>query len=341
MLSAHVAQFTPELLSPVPIEPQECPLPYGLTWDDVGAGLPGFVATGPPARAWISHAKQGLHGGPTSCILSLRYPRADGSWTTQTVFVKYGPATSEAAKYRFLESCGVLTPRLLHAVTRDDSEVVVLEFLPIIGVHPSAADELLVLIARLNALEYPPSDLFQRRPGFPVALFDELLRAALIALADDPVCPVPIDPDGWFSVYKRAENDAAALPMTLNHGEMYFQQVGWSRRGLQRLVMFDLETMARLPRFTDIGNVLEALAAQTGREQRELFATYLAALQRLTGVALDEDQAWNGMQLVRALTSYQSLPWLAERTRRPDISALATTTLRTLHDDLKACQLLN
>lgn len=112
------------------------------------------------------------------------------------------------------------------------------------------------------------------------------------------------------------------LPTALNHGELYFQQLGWSRTdGDRRLVMFDLATMAGLPRFTDIANVLAALAAQTGREQRELFATYLAALRTLTGVGLNESKVWEEMQLVRTLTSFQSLPWLTERSARPTLNA--------------------
>lgn len=88
MFSDQADQFAPALLSPVPIKPRACTLPYGLTWDDLGPCLPGFVATRSGVRAWHSHAKQGLHGEPTSCILSLRYPHTDRSWHTETVFVK-------------------------------------------------------------------------------------------------------------------------------------------------------------------------------------------------------------------------------------------------------------
>ena len=343
MSSNQAGRFAPALLSPMPIEPRVCPLPYGLTWDDLDLCLPGFVAARSGARAWRSHVKQGLHGGSTSCVLSLGYPHADGSWHTETVFVKQSadPA-AEAAKYRFLESCDLPTPRLLHAVTRGGSEVIVLEFLPTIGVEPGEADTLLRLIARLNAIERPPRDLFQPRAGAPAAQFDELVEGALTALAGDPATPVRVDPDSWLCAYQRAKEAATVLPRTLNHGELYFQQVGWSQTGRhRRLVMFDLQTMARLPRFTDIANVLAGLAAQTGRKQRELFATYLATLRELAGVRLDEDQAWKDMQLVRTLTSYQSLPWLTQRAGHPQLSRTAAPTLLTLHDDLNALGLLD
>jgi hypothetical protein len=228
----------------------------------------------------------------------------------------------------------------LHVVTRGGNEVIVLEFLATIGVEPGDADELLRLIARLNAIEHP-GHLFRPRSGAPVAQFDALVEVTLTGFAEDPATPVRVEPDSWLHAYKRAEQTAVALPLTLNHGELYFQQVGWSRTdGHRRLVMFDLETMATLPRFTDIANVLAELSAQTGRDQRELFATYLTVLRELTGVSLDEHQAWKDLQLIRTLTSFQSLPWLAKEAGHPEARETAASILRTLHDDLNALELL-
>lgn len=330
--------FATSRLSPVPIEPRACALPYGLTSEDLGACIPGFAAARSGARVWNSHAKRGLHGGRSSCVLSLGYPCEDGL-RAETVFVKEvaDPAAAEAAKYRFLEARGVPLPRLLHVVSHGESEVLLLEFLPTIGVTPDEADDLLRLIAQLNALGDPPSDLFQPRTGAPREEFDDLLEAVLTALSKDPGAPVRVEPESWLCAYRRAGDAAATLPTALNHGELYFQQVGWSRtRQPERLVMFDLGTMALLPRFSDVANVLAPLAARAGREQRELFAIYLTELCDLTGVGIAESEAWEELRLVRAVASCQSLPWLTASQERPEIRGILATTLQTLHDDLKA-----
>ena len=75
-------------LSPVPIEPHPCTFPYGLMSEDLGPWLPGFTAVRSGTRVWNSHAKQGLHGGRSSCVISLCYPGEDGSLRAETVFVK-------------------------------------------------------------------------------------------------------------------------------------------------------------------------------------------------------------------------------------------------------------
>lgn len=332
-------RFTPAQLSPVPVKARACPLPYGLTWDELRVCLPGFTAAA-GARAWVSHAIQGVHGERNSCILTLRYLSVDGSPRTQTLFFKQVADPTEAAKVRFLSSRGVPTPRLLQAVSRGRREVLVFEFLPTIGIEPGEADELVMLIARLNAVERPPLDLFQPGPGVPAAQFDARVEAALALLANDPAVPAAVESRSWFQTYKRVEEAVAEMPVTLNHGELYFQQVGWSAADSgRRLVMFDMETVALLPRFTDIAGVLNGLSAQTGREERELFAVYLHALRRHTGIMLDEFQARTDMRLVRIMRSFQSLPWLTELAGHPDVDSTPASAARTIHDDFKALDL--
>jgi hypothetical protein len=332
-------RFTPARLSPVPVKARACPLPYGLTWDELRVCLPGFTAAA-GARAWVSHAIQGLHGERNSRILTLRYLSTERSPRTQTLFFKQVADPTEAAKVRFLSSRGVPTPRLLQAVSRGHRAVLLFEFLPTIGIEPGEADQLITLIARVNAVERPPLDLFQPRLGAPPAQFDARVEAALALLANDPTVPVAVDSRSWFQTYKRVEEAVAEMPVALNHGELYFQHVGWSAADSgRRLVMFDMETAALLPRFTDIAGVLNGLSAQTGREERELFAGYLHALRRHTGIMLDESQALTEMRLVRIISSFQSLPWLAEMAGHPDLDSTPASAARAIHNDLKALDL--
>ncbi|MGW5363475.1 hypothetical protein [Actinopolymorpha pittospori] len=347
-MSEQAAHLTPARLSPLRIESRPCPLPYGLTWEDLQPCLPGF-ASAVDAQAWTSHVKQGLHRGSNSRILTLRHSCIDGSRRTQTFFFKEGPhfpqsvdaPASESAKYRFLTSTDVPTPRLLHVVERADREVMVLEFLPTIGIQPDEADELLLLIAHLNAVRQPPLELFRPGPGLPRTEFDALVKDALTTLTCDPTAQVTVEPRRWFTAYRRAEEAVSSLPSALNHGELYFQQVGWSGAGGEhRLVLFDLETMALLPRFTDIAAILRPLAVQTGCDERELFSRYLDALRQLTGYVLDENQAWTEMLSVRVVAAFQSLPWLTRTAGHPDIHDTPAGLAHVLLDDLRALDLL-
>jgi hypothetical protein len=52
--------FSPANLSPLPTEAVACPLPFGLTAEDLRPALPG--CGGRPLVAFVSHAKQGLNG---------------------------------------------------------------------------------------------------------------------------------------------------------------------------------------------------------------------------------------------------------------------------------------
>jgi hypothetical protein len=347
-MSEQVAHLTPARLSPLRVESHPCPLPYGLTWEDLQPCLPGF-ASAVDAHAWTSHVKQGLHRGSNSRILTLRHPCTDGSQRRQTFFFKEGPRlpesvdapASESAKYRFLATAGFPTPRLLHVVERADREVMVLEFLPTIGIQPDEADDLLLLIARLNAVRQPPQELFRPGPGLPWTEFHALVKDALTTLAGDPTAQVMVEPRRWFAAYRRAEESVSGLPSALNHGELYFQQVGWSGAGGQRrLVLFDLETMALLPRFTDIAAILRPLAIQTGCDERELFFRYLDALRQLTEYALDENQAWTEMLSVRVTAAFQSLPWLTRIAGHPEVHDTPADAARRLLDDMRTLDLL-
>lgn len=345
-MSEQAAHLTPARLSPLRIESRPCPLPYDLTWEDLQPCLPGF-ASAVDAQAWTSHVKQGLHRGSNSCILTLCHSCVDGSRRTQTLFFKDGPlfpegaVAAESAKYRFLASTDFPTPRLLHAVERAGREVMVLEFLPTIGIRPEEADDLLLLIARLNAVRQPPLELFRPGPGLPWTEFHTLVKDALTKLAGDPAAQVVVEPRRWFTAYRRAEESVSAMPSALNHGELAFQQVGWSGAGGEhRLVFFDLETMAVLPRFTDVAAVLRPLAMLTGRDERELFSRYLDALRQLTGDVLDESQAWTELLLVRVSALFQSLPWLTRIAGHPEVHDTPAGIAQVLLDDLRALDLL-
>ncbi|HZC26237.1 MAG TPA: hypothetical protein VE287_04390, partial [Actinopolymorphaceae bacterium] len=162
--------------------------------------------------------------------------------------------------------------------------------------------------------------------------------AALTALTRDPAAPVGLDPSLWFKAYKRAGRAVAAMPVALNHNELAFQQVGRPSPGSRAdgdrpLVVFDLETMALLPRFADIADMLGVLSEQTGRGQRELFATYLTALRHQTGVALDESSAWNELLTLRITRTFESLPWLTEIAGHPDVRSTPATAARALEAD--------
>lgn len=267
-------------------------LPFGLTWSDLATLLP-------EPMTWTARDPAGLHKGQ-SCILTFADETA--------IFVKQ--THREAAKYRYLAAHQVPTPRLLHTVERDDHEIILLECLPRIGIEPGEADDLLRLVARLNAIIDPPLDVFETGPGRPG--FDDLMRAVL--------GQITVDPARWFDLYRRAKGAVATFPLALNHGEMYFQQVGRSAAG--ELVVFDLETMSLHPRFADIAGILEPVAAMTGRSEPDLFASY------------QDPGDWRELLWTRVVRSFESLPWLVSD--RPDIENAPTVFINALHRDLTA-----
>lgn len=342
-------QFDPAHLSPLPRQVHLCALPYGLTWQEVSPALADFdVNLSAQAQAFLAHQKQGLNGGDNSHILTLRYPaRSAGliAMRSQTIFVKHStdPLRAEAAKYHFLAAQAVPVPRLLAALIKGDTEIILLEFLNEIGIDfhsPEEVNGLLDLVARLNAVQNPPA-LFDPRPGLPQAEFDESVRAALRVLADRQMLTAS-EAARWFAAYLAAQEAAKSMPTALNHNELYFQQVGWAQSENRReLVLFDLETMMNCPRFADIANILFPLAAASGRTQKDLLETYLERLSHHHGPHLRFDQAMPELRLLRVRESCYSLPWLsaasdeglANRTEHLSI------TLTCLRQDLTALNL--
>ncbi|MGH3499357.1 MAG: hypothetical protein ACRDQA_00415, partial [Nocardioidaceae bacterium] len=95
------------------------------------------------------------------------------------------------------------------------------------------------------------------------------------------------------------------------------------------------------PRFTDIATTLAGLATYSGRDERDLFASYLEAVRHLTGVALDEAEAWKEVLLFRIVDAYQGLPWRVERAAHPGTTTMPRDTALAMHDDLQALSLLD
>ncbi len=345
--------FEPANLSARPKAPLACALPYDLIWDDLRPILPDFDERGSAkAQAFASHEKQGLNGGSNSCILTLRYPSRENQFRSETIFIKHtaSPEKVEAQKYQFIASQGVPTPHLLGAIHRGGAEIILLEFLPTIGIDfrdASEVNSLLHLVTQLNSIQNPPA-LFNRPPRAPQsesnAAFDRSVRVALTQMSRDRTLPAPIDVPRWFNAYQSAQEASDSMPLAVNHDEFYFQQVGWAQRGATRqLVIFDLETMSLRPRFTDIANVLYPLAVYTGRDQVELFEVYLDRLHQLNQLELGFDEALRELRLLRVTTSCYSLPWLVDEARHPDTMYMRdglSMTANCLCNDLMALEFL-
>ena len=342
-----MSQFDPERLSPVRVRARERGLPYGLTWLDLAPCLPGLdVASLDRCWALASYAKQGLNGGTNSCIITLQYVVA-GERCERTVFIKQTVDASawEAAKYHVLSSHGVPTPELLLAITRNHAEVLVLEFLPTIGVDFHASGQihaLLQLVARLNAVE-TEADTPVLGHGLPDAGVDARVKAALTKILLES--PSTGAAERWFQGYQRARDALAAMPRALTHGELYFQQVGWAaRNGTHTLVVFDLATLARRPRFSDIGNILPLLAQESGERELQLFETYLESLHQFTGRQVPVRQAARELRLMRVVDICAALPWLLEAVEHGegfDLCSELRLKTRCLHDDLVALDIID
>lgn len=327
---------SPAELSPVPVPARPVPLPYGLAWSDVAACLPGYASGG---LAWTTYAKQGLHqGGTGSALLTLRYRDADGHDLHRTVFVKQIEERSrrEAARYRFLADRGVPVAQLLAAVDRADAEVIIVEFLPTIGINPEEADELLGLAAMLNALPDIPETLFATQPGIDQDAFDGLVAEALARLSRSYPA---VDPAGWLDAYRRAVEPFHRLPTALTHGEFAPQQMGRTHDG--ELVLFDLETATQRPRFADVAAVLRTLSVYTARAEPELFATYLRRLETSGGAALDPANVWPELLLTRLVVMVESLPWLTTSNDRIAADKWVQTITHDLADLNSATQRLS
>jgi hypothetical protein len=336
--------FEPTNLSPLSNVQTACDLPYHLTWEDLLPILPGFDAQRlNRAQAFTSHEKQGLNGGYNSCILTLQYPLEGDAFQALTVFIKSqsDPHKEEAQRYRFLSSQGVPTPRLLGVLRKGTAEIIILEFLATIGIDFRSIDEvnaLLQLAAQVNALPHS-KELFTPPAGMPQAEFDEFVRGALNAIALDPSLP-EIDAPRWFEAYQIAQVATQSMTLAVNHNEFFFQQTGWSEEDdTRQLVIFDLETMALRPRFTDIATVLYPLSVYSGRGQGELFQIYLTALEQHTKQKLEFGEAVRELRLLRITEMCYSIPWLVAEVKKGENITMQESLAMSaacLRDDLSA-----
>jgi len=263
--------------------------------------------------------------------VTVSYLDPDGRPRRCALFVKHidDPGRYEAARYRYLAHRRVPVARLLAAVERGGAEVIVLEFLPQVGIRPEEADEMLAAAASINVLTETPDTVFPLPPGMDQADFESLVSESLVRLrVDHPM----IEPRRWLAAYRRALDAYRRLPLALTHGEFAAQQVG--RTEDDELVVFDLETTARRPRFTDVASVLRTLSVSTGRTEPDLFATYLRRLTAAGGDRLDAAGGWPELLLTRIVVLVEALPWMiADQRLSPDDS------VRTTAEDLAELRL--
>lgn len=269
------------------------PLPYGLQWTD----LPDFATNG---NCYASHEIRGLHHAENSRICALSYITKNGIAQETTVFIKKTTET-EVRNHQLLVAAGFPLP----AMVATAKNVLVLEFLPAIGIRPTDADEFLRLIARLNAIEIRVA----APPGLPGGEHGRRVHRALAQL----------DAADYFRIYKEIDRQTAQFPLALTHGELAFQQVG--RTG-GRLVFFDLATLGDRARFFDIANVITDLATLTEREENDLFGTYLGRAP----TAHDRRE----LLLTRASIGFAGLPWRTERGSGANALARLTAELGEL-----------
>jgi hypothetical protein len=294
----------PDDLSPAPelLLLQPTALPFDLTWADLREALPGGTVGG---RAVVSHSKRGQHqGGHPSVIMTLSYDAPSGQPCQTTLFFKLNPHDCrEAQRYRFLTDREIPVPHLAVCVERDNEEVLGLQFLPSIGVGPTDVDDVLRLVAALNSLSDVPDAIGNTPPGLPQAQFENLLTRALGEMRGADPHHVTAT---WLNTYRRAVVLYENLPTALTHGELAAQQLGRTEDGI--LVMLDLATVGRRPRFADIANLLATLAHLAGEDERSLFGDYLGYLTAGTGPTLD-DRSWSELQLTRFVQAVEALPW--------------------------------
>ena len=342
--------FEPAGLSPLLKTPVPCLLPYDLTWDDLGSILPGFAQEGNSLQAFSSYEKQGLNGGFNSCILTLRYPVEENQFRSETIFIKRAvdQGSQEAQKYLSLASLDIPTPRLLAVIHKNSCEIILLEFLPKIGIDFHSADEvnsLLRLAAQLNSIQNPPEIFNQSGGGIPQAEFNERIQRALREIARDRSLLITVDIPRWIDAYQFARVACKSMARAVNHNEFSFQQVGWVQRsGNNQLVILDLETMSLGPRFTDIAGILPRLAIYSGQSQIDLFKIYFDRLCELNTLGLEIDEAFHEMRLVQVKDEFDSLPWLVDVAKRPDLNQMLDNPLsmavNNLNDNLMSLGIL-
>ena len=305
---------SPDDLSPASVlSTSPAALPLGVTWEDLAGGLPGLVSTG---TATTSHVKRGQHqGGQPSTIMTLSYLGEAGRSREQTVFFKQNPPDSrEGGAYRYLAPVGMSVPPLVLRLARGDNEVLGLEFLPSIGLHPSDVDDLLDLMATLNALTDVPAEIAMIRCGMPQTEFEQTLDVAIEEVKDR--WPEH-HPTRWVELYRQAVGVHRALPRALTHGQLAAQQVGRTRDG--GLVIFDWATLGERARLTDVANILDDLARLSDQDERAVLTRYLRHLRRAGGGSLSDEEAWAELQLTRFVLELEALPWRVGLKDRADL----------------------
>lgn len=293
----------PDHLSPSRMPSAEpVPLPFGMTWGDLAAALPGFAGGG---SASVSHLKRGRHqGGQPSVILTLTYVGSDGRSRERTVFFKRNPdECREAETYSYLTG-RLSVPDLLLCLDRADDEVLGLEFVPSIGLASGDVDDLLRLVAGLNSLTGVPATIAATRPGMAESEFEHLLEAATEHVGR--AWP-ELRPDLWVGLYREAARVCGDLPQALTHGELAAQQVGRTQDG--RLVLFDLATVGERARFADLANVLQVLVSLSGQDEQSLLSQYIRHLSVAGGPICSPGQAWAELRLTRFIGELEALPW--------------------------------
>ncbi|MBA8793948.1 hypothetical protein FHX74_001553 [Friedmanniella endophytica] len=299
-------------------------LPFGLAWADLAPALPG---TSGPVTAEVIHRPQGRHhGGHPSASVRVRCPTASGVAEVR-LFVKQNADRPEAPRYRLLAEAGVPVPRLHAAVDRGGAEVLVLDELPVVGLERDDVDPALGLLARLASRQDAPAELAPPPAGSDQATFEVSLAAALARIdREQPGSGTT----RWLATYRRLLPEYRALPTALSHGELAAHQFGRTDQG--RLVVFDLATVGRRPRFFDLAAIIGVLADLAGRSEQTLLDDYLGRLHRLGVDPGTTPQAEAELRVTRFVGVLETVPWLVSLAADgddPESSQLLDRHLRT------------
>lgn len=292
--------------SAVPVAAEPVDLPWGLTVSALRRVAPEL---GTEVIISREHRIRGLHQQDASQILTVRHRDGAGHQRSRILFLKRTDHdTREAEKYRYLAARAAPVAPLLGVIDTDAGPVIITEFLPRIGTRPDEVDDLLELTARINAITDTPETLFRAAAGDP--RYDRRIHAAVVTLRSRSGDAFAPDPDRWLDAYHRAARAAANSPRALNHNELAPQQIGWTSTGPDaRLVVVDLATMARLPRFSDVAGLLAPLSEQTGRTESDLIDSYLERLSGHLGTTVSGSAVHREVITVRLVRAFEALPW--------------------------------
>jgi hypothetical protein len=313
-MSNHIDNFSQAALSPLPaVQEKAGPIPYGLTAEELGPVLDIPESDYPSIRCLFTHEKQGLSNGPSSRIVTIVFESVKHGEERRTIFLKKNDQAKkyEADRFRLLARNGVVTPALLATFTRAHDEVIVLEFMPVIGIDCSARDQvegMLRQIARLNTIAERPAFV----PDNPMSMsaeYDARVQCAIESIVISGFASAE-QTKSWFSAYQQAQREAQQMSRAIVHGEMYFQQVGLLHvRASDNVALFDLATMHFGPRFIDVAGILRPLSDRSGISQIDLFAIYLEEYCRRGGRIESHVSAYHELRVIRLVNNCWSLPW--------------------------------